>query len=149
MSERHRAVPSIALALAVLAAGGAAEAQANQQGSFDFTKAVLAEVKNAAGQVVLSGKFAVANEEEDDVERKAPLAPTTIDPDASGEAEVEFTKSGTPKKQEVEFSVVNVKPGEILTLVIDGQAFATITADAKGRAALEREVPLPTGGGTR
>jgi DNA-binding response OmpR family regulator len=45
----------------------------------DFTNAALAEVRDAQGQVVLSGQFQVTEEEDHDVERKAVLAPTGVD----------------------------------------------------------------------
>ena len=47
------------------------------------------------------------DEEDDDIERKAPLQSTGIDADALGEADVEFTKDA-PSDQEVEFSVRNL-----------------------------------------
>jgi hypothetical protein len=108
----------------------------------DFTNAALAEVRNAQGQVVLSGKFQLADEEDDDVERKAVLAPTGIDADAAGEAEIEFSK-GSPAKQEVEFSVRNLPAGAVLTFVIDGTDVATATADTRGRAEVELDVRMP------
>lgn len=125
------------------------QAQAPQQAAADFTKAVLAEVRNAQGQVVLSGKFAVNEEDDDDIERKAPLTATSVDPDAAGEAEVEFSPTGNDRRQEVEFSVRNVQPGGVFTLLIDGKIFATVTADSNGKAALERDVPLPPTSGSR
>jgi hypothetical protein len=77
-----------------------------------------------------------------DTGRKAALAPTGIDADATGEAEIEFRKSA-PAEQEVEFSVGNVAPGTVLTFVIDGTAMATATADSRGRAEVELDVRMP------
>ena len=107
----------------------------------DFSNAALAEVRDAQGQVVLSGQFQLVEEEDDDVERKATLATTGIDADAAGEAEVEFSKSA-PAEQEVEFSVKNAEPGTALTFVIDGVAVATATIDSDGRAEVEVEVRM-------
>ena len=146
MNAGIRMVP-IAFAMIVMIAP--LRAQAPQQVAVDFTKAVLAEVRNAQGQVVLSGKFVINEEDDDDIERKAPLAATSVDPDATGEAEVEFTASENNRRQEVEFSVRNVQPGGVFTFVIDGKVFATVTADSSGRAAQERDVPLPAGSGSR
>ena len=108
----------------------------------DFTNAALAEVRDAQGQVLLRGQFQLADEEDDDIERKAVLATTGVDADAHGEAEVEFSKNA-PATQEVEFSVRNIAPGAILTFAIDGVEVATATADGKGRAEVELDVPMP------
>jgi hypothetical protein len=110
--------------------------------SADFTNAALAEVRDAQGQVVLSGPFQVADEDDDDVERKAVLAPTGVDADATGEAEVEFSKDA-PAVQEVEFSIRNVSPNTAFTFAIDGTTVATATADARGRTEIEVDVRMP------
>ena len=68
----------------------------------------MAQVRDAQGQVVLQGQFMPPDEEDDDVERHATLAPTGVDADAAGEAEVEFAKAA-PTSQEVEFSVTNLR----------------------------------------
>jgi hypothetical protein len=119
-------------------------AQESQGEPADFTAAQQAEVRDAQGRVVLRGTFAVNQEDDDDVERKAPLTPTDIDADATGEAEVEISGTGNGRRQEVEFAVNNVQAGGVFTFLIDGKVFGTATADAKGRAAHERDVPLPT-----
>jgi hypothetical protein len=120
------------------------DAQAPRDSAADFTKAALAEVKNASGQVVLSGKFVVeTDKDDDDEERKAKLAPTPVDADAEGEAEIEVSGTGSSRRQEVEFSLSNLQPGAVYTLVIDGKVFATVTANERGRAEHERYVPLP------
>jgi hypothetical protein len=108
----------------------------------DLTNAALAEVRDVQGQVVLTGQFQIADEDDDDVERKAVLAPTVVDSDAAGEAEVEFNKD-SPAVQEVEFSVRNVSPGATFTFVIDGHVVATATADARGRVEVELDVRMP------
>jgi hypothetical protein len=137
------------IAVATLVAAAPLRAQTTQPTAADFTKAALAEVRNAQGQIVLTGKFVVSDEDDDDVERKAPLAATSIDPDAAGEAEVELSGSGNTQRQEVEFSAKNLQAGAVYTFIIDGAVFATVTADAKGRAGLERDVPLPKPTGTK
>lgn len=147
MNERRQLVSKVVLVTAVAAVGittllRAQTPSAGSQEAVDFTAAVLAEVRNAQGQVVLSGIFAVVDEDDDDIERKATLVATAVDPDAAGEAEVEVDRAGNPRRQEVEFSVKNLQPGAVFTFVIDGKVFATVTADAKGRAAYEQDVPL-------
>jgi hypothetical protein len=108
----------------------------------DFTNAANAEVRDAQGQVLLRGPFQQADEEDDDIERKAVLAAAGADADARGEAEVEFSRNA-PATQEVEFSVRNVAPGTVLTFSIDGVDVATATADGRGRAEVELDVPMP------
>ena len=102
----------------------------------DFSNATRAEVRDAQGQIVLSGDFQQSDEEDDDVERKAVLAPAGGDADAAGDAEVEFS-TDSPAEQEVEFAVRNVTPGAALTFVIDGVNVASATADSRGRAEVE------------
>lgn len=105
----------------------------------DFSNAATAEVRDAQGQVILRGQFALVEEEDDDTERKAPLAPAGSDADASGEAEVEYSKA-TPAEQEIEFSIHNVDAGATYTFVIDGTVVGSATADGKGRAAVEIDI---------
>jgi hypothetical protein len=113
--------------------------------SANFTNAAMAQVRDAQGQVVLQGQFMPPADDDSDVELKATLAPTAVDADAAGEAEVEFAKA-TPTTQEVEFSVKNLQPGATFTFVIDNTDVATATADRRGRAEVELDVPMP---GTR
>jgi hypothetical protein len=125
--------------------------QLNGQGTAptaDFTNAATAEVRDAQGQVVLRGQFVLADEEDDDVERKAVLEPTGIDADAAGEAEVEFSREA-PATQEIEFSVRNLQPGVVFTFVIDGTDVATATSDRRGRAEVEFDVRMPARAASR
>jgi hypothetical protein len=145
MKSKRQAIPAVGL-LATLIAAVYMVVQLNGQAaapSADFTNAAVADVQDAQGRVVLSGRFQVADvDDDDDVERKATLAPTGVDGDATGEAEVEFSKDA-PTNQEVEFSIRNVSPNTAFTFVIDGTPVATATADARGRAEVEIEVRLP------
>jgi hypothetical protein len=109
----------------------------------DFTNAATAEVQDAQGQIVLRGHFVPADEQDDDdIERKAPLQPTGADTDATGEAEVEFAKSA-PTQQEIEFSVRNLAAGTSVTFLIDGQVIGQASVDRRGRAELEVDIRLP------
>ena len=109
----------------------------------DFRNATTAEVRDAQGAVILSGKFVETAADSGEVERKATLAPTGVDADASGTVEVESCRDTGCRSQEIEFEVVNVAPGSVVRLVIDGQEFGTVTTDDRGRATVERDVPLP------
>ena len=142
MSTRYQMIP---LAFAMLVMAAPIHSQTPQPAAADFTNALVAQVRNAQGHVVLSGKFAVNEEDDDDIERKAPLVASSAAAGASGEAEVELSGSGAGRKQEVEFAVKGVTPGATYTFVIDGKVFATVTADSRGRASFERDVPLPAG----
>ena len=108
----------------------------------NFTKATTVQVKNAQGQVVLQGEFTAPVDEDGDLERRATLAPTGVDADAAGEAEVEFAKANATS-QEVEFSVQNVQAGASFTFVIDGIDVASATSDRRGRADVELDVRMP------
>jgi len=145
MRNKRQLIPVAGL-LATMAGAGYMVVQLYGQSAAttgDFTKAA-AEVRDAQGQVVLRGQFVESAEQDDDedVERKATLAPTGIDADAAGEAEVEFLKAGATT-QEVEFSVRNLEPGITVTFVIDGTDVATATVDKRGRAEVELDVKMP------
>ena len=144
MNDKRQAISVVGL-LATIAAAVYMVVQLNAQEKArpgDFTNAATAEVRDAPGQVVLRGQFVLADEEDDDIERKAALQPTGVDADAAGEAEVEFARAA-PTKQEIEFSVRNLQAGVVFTFVIDGIDVATATADRRGRAEVEVDVPLP------
>jgi hypothetical protein len=108
----------------------------------DFTKATTVQVRNAQGQIVLQGDFQSPVEEDGGLERRASLAPTGVDADAAGEAEIEFAKTGATR-QEVEFTVRNVEPGVNFTFVIDGIDVASATSNQRGRAEVELDVRMP------
>lgn len=106
----------------------------------DLTTAATAEVRDTRGGIVLQGTF-VKTTDDHDTELTAQLAPTGIDPDARGEAEVEFLTT-SPVTQEVEFSVDGVAPGAAFTFVIDGMEVARGQANRRGHVDLEVDIPL-------
>ena len=145
MSNTRHLIPLTGLAgTFVLAAYMVAQLHAQTTAPvLDYTNAAIAEVRDGQGQILLSGKFVVTDEpDDDDVERKAALQAVGADSDAIGQAEVEFAKSA-PVKQELEFSVRNVAPGTSVTFHIDGQVVGQATVDRRGRAEWEVDVPLP------
>ena len=109
--------------------------------SADFRNAATAEVRTAGGQLVLRGTFMLVEEEDDDIERKAALAPTP-DGEVLGEAEVEFATE-MPVEQEVEFAARGLVAGATYILVVDGREIGSVAADGRGRIAIELDVPLP------
>ena len=144
MKNRRQLIPIVGL-IVTMAVAVYMVAQLNGQEApptGDFSNAATAEVRDAQGQVILRGQFALADEDDDDIERKATLQATGVDADAVGEAEVEFAKAA-PAKQEIEFSVRNVQAGAAYTFVIDGVDVATATADKRGRAEADLDIRLP------
>ena len=150
MKDKRQMIPVAGLLVTVVAAVYMVVQLSGQTASStgDFTNVAIAEVRDAQGQIILSGPFQLVEEDDDDIERKATLAPTGVDTDATGGAEVEFSKAA-PANQEVEFSVRNVAAGAVLTFVIDGTQVATTTADARGRAEVELDVRMPGTTGSR
>jgi hypothetical protein len=144
MLSTRKAVP-VAVILAFIAITGYAVARYNAQEpaiqSADFRNAVTAEIRDSHGELVLRGAFMLVEEEDDDIERKAPLAAATGG-EVMGEAEVEFATE-MPADQEVEFTARGLVAGATYTLVVDGREVATVTADPRGRIAIELDVPLP------
>ena len=149
MSDKRQIIPAAGLlATMVFATYMVIEIRGQGTATGDFTNAASAEVRDAQGQVVLRGQFVLADEDDDDVERRAKLEATGVDADAAGEAEVEFSKA-RPSEQEVEFSVRNLPAGSALTFVIDGVDVATASADRRGRAEVEVDVRMPGSTGAR
>ena len=143
MLTPRKAVPA-AVIVAVIAVTGYVVARFNGQEavqSADFRNAATAEVRDSAGKVVLHGTFVLVEEEDDDIERKAALAPTTGG-EVMGEAEVEFATE-MPADQEVEFAARGLTAGTTYTLVVDGREVGSVAADPRGRIAIELNVPLP------
>lgn len=143
MLTARKAVPA-AVIVAVIAVTGYVVARFNGEDavqSADFRNAATAEIRDAGGAVVLRGTFMLVEEEDDDIERKAPLAATS-DGEVMGEAEVEFATE-MPTDQEVEFAARGLTAGATYTLVVDGREVASVAADPRGRIAIELEVPLP------
>ena len=70
MNDKRQAIPIVGL-LATIAAAAYMVVQLNGQErapAGDFTNAATAEVRDAQGQVVLRGQFAVVDEQDDDIE---------------------------------------------------------------------------------
>ena len=106
--------------------------------SLDELAAVrLVEVKDAAGQTVLSGSFTMTTKKNGDLEGEAKLAVTGVDADAAGKAEVEISTEGGRAEKELEVEIRNLAPGATFNLFVDGQQAAALTTDARGAAELE------------
>jgi hypothetical protein len=104
----------------------------------DLAAAQLVEIKDAAGQIVLSGSFVVENKQDGDVEGKALLTGTGSNAEAKGEAEFEVsTKRNGETEKELEITVSKLAPGTSFNMFMDGQEVATFTTDREGAAELE------------
>jgi hypothetical protein len=144
MMSARRAVPVVVTVVVIAVTGYVVSRLISAQEpirSADFRNAATAEIRNSQGLIVLRGTFMLVEEEDDDIERKAALAATTGG-EVMGEAEVEFVRE-MPADQEVEFAARGLVAGEAYSLVVDGREVATVTADPRGRIAIELEVPLP------
>jgi hypothetical protein len=97
----------------------------------------LVEIRDAGGQIILSGNFSITTAKDGDIEAESPLIATAVDADAAGEAEIEVaTRNGSVEK-ELEVEVRNLDPGATFKLFIDGRQEAVITTDFRGAAELE------------
>lgn len=104
----------------------------------DLAAAKSVEIKDAAGQIVLSGTFVIENKLDGAVEGKALLTGTGINAEAKGEAEFEVSKNrkGATEK-ELEVSVRKLAPSTSFSMFVDGQQVATFTTNQQGAAEVE------------
>ncbi len=142
---RARELLQIAAIIAALVVAGYLAVRYNAQEptieSADFRNAQTAEIRDEQGATILRGTFMLAEEEDDDIERKAALA-TLTSGEVMGEAEVEFATE-IPVEQEVEFAARGLEAGATYTMIVDGREVARVNADERGRVAVEFDVPLP------
>jgi len=97
----------------------------------------LVEVKDAGGQIVLSGSFTMTTKDNGDIDGETALTTSVTGAKASGKAEVEIaTKNGNVVK-ELEVDVRKLTSAATFTLFIDGQQVAVFTTSQKGAAELE------------
>jgi hypothetical protein len=104
----------------------------------DLAAAKLIEIKDATGQLILSGNFIAENKQGGDIEGKALLTSTGVNATAKGEAEFEVSTNrhgGT--EEELEVSVRKLTPSTSFSLFIDGRQVATFSTNLRGAAELE------------
>jgi hypothetical protein len=142
MAEKRQIIPLAGL-LATMGIAAYMVVQMHGQAALsgDFSNAAVAEVRDAQGQVVLRGDFVLTDEADDDVERRAVLAPLDGARGASGEAEVEISRNNA-SVQEVEFSVKGLAPNTVLSFSIDAVQVAQATTDAGGDVEVELDVAM-------
>jgi len=96
------------------------------------------EVRDAGGQVILSGSFTFKNKRGGDVKGAAILAATGLIADAKGDAEIEVRNGRDgQRKQELDVEVEKLIAGGSYNLYVDGQQVVTFAADGGGEADLE------------
>jgi hypothetical protein len=103
----------------------------------DLSNASMAEIKDNVGAVVLSGHFVEIPEDDDDVERKATLAGSGQTAKATGQAEIEVSRTNNRLDQEVEVSVSNLAPAATYTLFVDAKQLGTFQTNQDGKGELE------------
>jgi hypothetical protein len=103
----------------------------------DLSNATTVEVKDSTGAVVLRGHFVDSPEDDDDVERKATLTGGGTTAKATGEAEIEVSRSNNRLDQEVEVSVSNLDPAATYTVFVDAKQLGTFQTNQNGKAELE------------
>ncbi len=98
-------------------------------------EAKLIEIKDEAGQVVLSGTFATTSDLEDEIERNATL---TGDGSAKGKAEIELVKDGeTFSEQELEVVVEGMPKAAKFKLFIDDTEVIAFSTNKSGKASMK------------
>lgn len=98
----------------------------------------LVEIKDAAGQLVLSGNFQTSTEPDGDIEGVAILSATSVDADAKGKAELEVSKNKDGAlERELEIELRKLSPATTFSVFVDGQQTATLSTDHQGAVELE------------
>ena len=107
------------------------------EGVGDLSNATTVEVKDSTGTVILRGHFVELPEDDDDVERKATLIGSGATANATGEAEIEVSRTNNRLDQEVEVSVSNLTPGATYTVFVDAKLVGTFQTNTNGKAEME------------
>jgi hypothetical protein len=104
----------------------------------DLASAKLIEIKDATGQLILSGNFIAENKQGGDIEGKALLTGTGVNATAKGEAEFEVSRNRHGSTEaELEVSVRKLTPSTSFGLFIDGRQVAIFSTNLRGAAELE------------
>jgi len=103
----------------------------------DLSNATTVEVKDSTGTVVLRGYFVDSPEDDDDLERKATLTGSGTTAKATGEAEIEVSRSNIRLDQEVEVAISNLAPDATYMVFIDAKQLGTFQTNKNGKAEME------------
>ncbi|HKQ72151.1 MAG TPA: hypothetical protein VJ810_00390 [Blastocatellia bacterium] len=101
-------------------------------------EAKLVEIKDEAGQVVLSGEFTTASDTKLEIERVATLTGSGGATGVKGKAEIELLKSGDKfSKQELEVAVEGLAKAANFKLFVDDAEVIAFTTNKAGKAAMK------------
>ena len=145
MSKRMRTIPALMrLAIgggALLLLGGVMAAQVQElhlpADVENLSKAKVLEIRDSKGASVLCGQLILQPIEGDETEREADLITCGEATKATGEAEVEVTKTATGIDQEVEVSVLHLAPETTYSIYIDSKLLGTFKTNKSGAADVE------------
>jgi Skp family chaperone for outer membrane proteins len=138
--KRHLQLSLLLLALIVTAASVAISnpqriVQSLPPALNRLPEAKLVEVKDEAGQVILSGEFTTASDTAKELERVATLTGSGT---AKGKAEIELVKSGASfSKQELEVALQGLATMGNFKLYVDGAEVIAFKANKGGKAAMK------------
>jgi hypothetical protein len=135
--------------LGVLVLIGLQAARLSAQGGaaqLDLSNAVMVELEDAKGNVVLRGLFSVVRDADGKHQRHAALGPAFADLSAAGEAEIDISRAhdGTVQ-QKVDVAVRNLPPNARLTIVIDEREVGMLTTNRRGHGDFEVETTSGSG----
>jgi hypothetical protein len=101
-------------------------------------EARLVEIKDEAGEVVLSGEFTTASDTRIEIERVATLSGPEGATGVKGEAEIELVKNGDQfSKQELEVEVEGLPQAANFKLFVDQVEVIAFTTNRRGKASMK------------
>jgi hypothetical protein len=116
----------------------------------DLQNAKLLEIKDAAGQVLLTGTFMISQEDDDEdddgdeIGRSALLTSgASANSRAKGTAEIEIEKKNNHTNQELELKAEGLAAMATLKLWLDGKEIITFTTNKQGKADLKLNARRP------
>ena len=100
-----------------------------------LSEAKRIEIKDEAGQAVLSAEFTTSKDAKNQIERTAAMSGTGT---AKGKAEIELVKSGESfSKQEMEVALEGLAATANFKLFVDDAEVIAFTTNKSGRAAMK------------
>jgi hypothetical protein len=103
----------------------------------NLTKSKVLEVRDSKGASVLCGQLVTQPIEGNEIEKEAELITCGEASKATGEAEVEITKTDAGIEQEVEVEVLHLAPDATYSIHIDSKLIGTFKTNKSGGAQVE------------
>ena len=132
----HRMLVAVAVVLGASACGGGHRIETTlAPGLPDLTLVDMVEIRDAKGQVLLSGKFATASESRETLVRRAALTNPAND-DWEGEVEIRITRDGdgAAKADDVRVTVDDLPDDTPCVMSFDTLKVADFVTDDDGKA---------------